>query len=57
MPIEIRELIIRAEVTGNSQRRESATRPTSRHPELEQEVLIQACVEQVLRALRRERER
>jgi len=57
MPIEIRELVIRAEVTGDSQKPEPAVSPTTRGREMEREALIQACVEQVLRALRRERER
>ena len=56
MPIEIRELVIRAVVDER--------RPTSAVPHTvyerngnEREALIQACVQQVMRILRRERER
>jgi hypothetical protein len=56
MPIEIRELVIRAVVDER--------RPTSAEPQAVnerndngREALIQACVQQVMRILRRERER
>jgi hypothetical protein len=53
MPIEIRELIIRAVVDPRVES-ESAERPELK---LEREALIQACVDETLRILRRSKER
>jgi len=56
MPIEIRELVIRAVV---EERRTSAAEPqaVSERSDDDREALTQACVEQVLRILRRDGER
>jgi len=53
MPVEIRELIIRAVVDPGPGGEES-NRPITAS---ERDALIQACVEETLRILRRERER
>jgi len=53
MPIEIRELVIRAVVDPS----QTASSSGQRAPEVDQEALVQACVEETLRILRRERER
>ncbi|MBV8399619.1 MAG: hypothetical protein JOZ17_12885 [Acetobacteraceae bacterium] len=53
MPIEIRELIIRA-VVDPSLGSESGERPDMK---LDREALIQACVDETLRILRRAKER
>lgn len=52
MPIEIRELVIRAVVDTEADRR----RP-DHGDEAERQALIQACVEETLRILRRGEER
>ena len=51
MPIEIKELIIRATIE------EQAKGDKKQPPSEEKAVLIEACVEQVLDILRKERER
>jgi len=53
MPVEIRELIIRAVVDAR-QPAEGANAPAS---ESEREALVQACVNETLRVLRRQKER
>ncbi len=57
MPIEIRELVIRAVVEQGKQAPGSNPDPGVPRSDEEREALVQACVEQVLRVLRRERER
>lgn len=57
MPIEIRELVIRAVVEQGAAVSRSSPEPAVARGEQEREALVQACVEQVLRILRRERER
>ena len=52
MPVEIRELVIRAVVDARQTAGASDTAP-----ELDREALIQACVEETLRILRRKKER
>jgi hypothetical protein len=56
MPVEIRELIIRAVTAAPSQPPEK-TPGQDRDLELEREALIQACVKQVLRILKKKEER
>jgi hypothetical protein len=53
MPIEIRELVIRAVVDPSPSAAPSRQPPT----ETDHEALVQACVDETLRILRRERER
>lgn len=53
MPVEIRELIIRAVVDAR-QRDETANAPAT---ESDREALVQACVNETLRVLRRRKER
>ena len=53
MPIEIRELVIRAVVDPS----QTAGPSDPSAPETDHEALIQACVDETLRILRRERER
>jgi len=52
MPVEIRELIIRAVVDA---RQTAAASDTAAAPD--REALVQACVEEALRILRRKKER
>ena len=53
MPIEVRELIIRAAVQSQQPAREARNAA----PPLDEEALVARCVEQVLEALRETRER
>jgi Family of unknown function (DUF5908) len=53
MPVEIRELVIRAVVDP----RLPAGRPDAPAAEIDRDALVQACVDETLRILRRERER
>jgi len=53
MPVEIRELIIRAVVDPGLDHEESRRAIT----DSDRDALIQACVDETLRILRRERER
>jgi hypothetical protein len=53
MPVEIRELIIRAVVDAR-QPDATTTAPAS---ETDREALVQACVSETLRVLRRQKER
>ena len=53
MPIEIRELVIRAVVDPSSSAASSRPPATG----TDHEALVQACVDETLRILRRERER
>lgn len=54
MPVEIKELIIRATVSGGSER----GKPSASGMDGEcREEIIEACVEQVLKILERSRER
>jgi len=55
MPVEIKELIIRAVVEQDRESTQSA--PGLRTVDDEKEALLQACVKQVLRILKRSRER
>ena len=58
MPVEIKELIIRAVVTADSGPTGQSSRP-ERDPDtdLDREAIIQACVKQVLRILKKKEER
>jgi len=53
MPVEIRELIIRAVVDP----RQSDTHSQPGAPAFDRDALVQACVDETLRILRREKER
>jgi hypothetical protein len=53
MPVEIRELVIRATVSAPR----AAEAPGADAQELELEEIVTMCVEQVLEILRREKER
>jgi len=53
MPIEIKELIIKAEISDQQGSESSSARPGKK----EKQKLIQECVEQVLEILNREKER
>ena len=53
MPVEIRELVIRAVVDPSAGKADAASTPK----DADREALIQACVEEVLRILRREKGR
>lgn len=55
MPVEIRELVIRAVANLESQdsQRMSQTQPSS----ADQEAIVQECVKQILRILKKKRER
>jgi hypothetical protein len=53
MPVEIRELVIRAVVDPQA----TTQRPGAPAPEIDRDALVQACVDETLRILRRERER
>ena len=53
MPIEIRELIIKATVRDRASERQ----PGSRELRSEKEEVIQECVEQVMEILKRKKER
>ncbi len=53
MPVEIRELVIRATVSPPN----AAETPGTDNRELELEEIVTMCVEQVLEILRREKER
>jgi Family of unknown function (DUF5908) len=60
MPVEIRELIIRAVVTGDSEDAEQQEREERlRHvePADDTQAIIQECVRQVLRILQQKQER
>lgn len=58
MPIEIRELVIRAVVEpSQSEDARDPAKPALPRREPESGALVQACVDEVLRILRRERER
>lgn len=53
MPIEIRELVIKAEI-GNNRKNDAANKKISKH---ERQQLVQDCVDQVMEMLKKERER
>ena len=57
MPIEIRELVIRARIDPENEQptTPSVQRPTTEHDE--QQDVVQACVREVLRILQDKRER
>ena len=55
MPVEIRELIIKAVATVEGQEAESSASP--QQPPVDMEAIIQECVRQVLRVLRKKKER
>ena len=55
MPVEIKELVIKAEF-GSSRQETSESAPVEAS-ELEQDELVQECVRQVLEILERKRER
>ena len=55
MPVEIKELIIRAITIPDDDGAQGKDQPDS-FP-IDQEIMIQECVRQVLRILRKERER
>lgn len=59
MPVEIRELIIRAVTTGEPNQVESTIGVGTRETDavLAREALIQDCVQQVLRVLKKTEER
>lgn len=54
MPVEIRELIIRAVVDPRKADERNAAPGT---PAFDRDALVQACVDETLRILRREKER
>ena len=56
MPVEIRELIIRAITTADTDRTEDKP-AQDRDPDLDREAIIEACVRQVLRILKKKGER
>jgi hypothetical protein len=56
MPIEIRELVIRA-VVEPSPKPDRDAPAFAKEPPLDRRVLIQECVDQTLRILRRQKER
>ncbi len=55
MPVEIRELVIRAVTTPDSQSSETSSQVQL--SENEREMIIQECVRQVLKILKKEKER
>lgn len=55
MPVEIRELIIRAVVASGDRSSESS--PSVQMSDEDREALIRECVKQVLRILKKEQER
>jgi hypothetical protein len=55
MPVEIKELIIRAVTTGEKEVPEAL--PQLQNPRDDQEAIIQECVRQVLRILKKMKER
>ena len=55
MPVEIKELIIRAVTTLDAQ--EAAEGVQKQKPLDDQEAIVQACVKQVLRILKKKKER
>lgn len=57
MPVEIRELIIRAVVNDPRQRRESEPEPEHRGTVADSEPIIEECVRQVLKILKKSGER
>lgn len=56
MPVFIEEVVFRAEVVGTEAPEPSRERPPARRRE-DREALVEAAVAEVLRILRRERER
>ena len=58
MPVEIKELIIRAVVTADSGPTDQTSGPErDLDADLDREAIIQACVKQVLRILKKKEER
>ena len=61
MPVEIRELIIRAVATRNAENSEEQEQPEERlrrpEPADDTQAIIQECVRQVLRILQQNKER
>ena len=57
MPVEIRELVIRTVVTDKRDDESDADSPFSQPAQSESDLIIQECVRQVLRILRKEKER
>ena len=55
MPIEIKELIIRAIADKDSDGERGAA--TTAAPSVDQEAVVRACVKQVMRIMRKSRER
>ncbi|RDH91822.1 MAG: hypothetical protein DIZ77_08055 [endosymbiont of Seepiophila jonesi] len=56
MPVEIRELVIRAEVGGQEQRRKGSSSGTRPAPE-DKEALIAECIERIMQILQEREER
>ncbi len=56
MPIEIRELVIRARVAPGGERRPAAEPPAAAEGAKQQEI-VRACVQEVMRILEDKRER
>lgn len=56
MPVEIRELVIRAEIGGQEQRREGRSSGTRPAPE-DKEALIAECIERIMQILQEREER
>ncbi|QYZ65756.1 MAG: hypothetical protein HPY30_06995 [Gammaproteobacteria bacterium (ex Lamellibrachia satsuma)] len=56
MPVEIRELVIRAEVGGEAPRREGSSSSTRPAPE-DKEALIAECIERIMQILQEREER
>ena len=57
MPIEIRELIVRAQVDPAGERAQQSAPSQTRRPGASEESLTKACVKEVLRILEDKRER
>ena len=55
MPVEIRELVIRAVTSLNSD--DGETKPETGQPSLDQEAIVQECVRQVMSILKKKEER
>lgn len=55
MPVEIRELVIRAVTSSESESPES--QPVNRGESEDREAIVEACVKQVMRILKKTKER
>ena len=57
MPIEVRELVIRAVVEESDTSSKGSDRTATVDPDTERQQIVQACVDQVMRILRHGQER